>query len=64
MLRRCLIIVITIKEKNPRTGREELIASHGVDAVTGKNVILSCEHPEKLGAVYDDEIGEYVIRDP
>ncbi len=35
-----MIIVIVTKERNPRTGRMEEIVSHGVDADTGKTVIL------------------------
>jgi hypothetical protein len=57
-----MIIIVTMKEINPRTGREELVASHGVNVATGTNVIVSCDHPEKLGAVFDEAIGEYVIR--
>lgn len=57
-----MIIVIVTKERNPRTGRMEEIVSHGVDADTGKTVILSCESPQAIGAVFDSEIGEYVLR--
>lgn len=57
-----MIIVIVTKERNPRTGRTEEIVSHGVDADTGKPVILPCESPQAIGAVFDSEIGEYVLR--
>ena len=58
-----MIIVITAKERNKRTGVEEIIASHGVDERTGRTVILPQERPEQLGARFDDEIGEYVLPD-
>ena len=46
-----MIIVTVTKERNPRTGRMEEIVSHGVDADTGKTVILSCESPQAIGVV-------------
>lgn len=45
------------------TGKKEYLASHGVDVDTGRNVILSSESPEKLGAIFDFEIGEWVLDD-
>lgn len=56
------IIVIVTKERNPTTNREELIASHGIDSVTGKVVILPTDRPQDIGAEYDADIGEYIIR--
>jgi hypothetical protein len=56
-----MIIVITVKEKNQRTGQEKLVVSHGIDEYTGKSVILPCEPPERIGAKFDQEIGEYVL---
>lgn len=58
-----MIIVIAFKEKNQRTGREELVVSHGIDEHTGKTVILPCEPPERIGAKFNAEIGEYVLSD-
>lgn len=58
-----MIIVITAKERNKRTGVEEIIASHGVDEQTGRTVILPQDRPENLGACFDATIGEYVIPD-
>lgn len=58
-----IIIVITVKEKNQRTVREELVVSHGIDEHTGKTVILPCEPPERIGAVFNAEIGEYALSD-
>lgn len=59
-----MIIVITCKARNFRTGREELIVSHGVDEDTGKTVILPCETPESIGATFDPELREYVLPCP
>lgn len=59
-----MIVVVTTKEKNERTGREELIVSHGVDVDTGRMVILPCEPPQSLGATFDENLGEYVLESP
>lgn len=56
-----MIIVITINEKNDRTGRVELVVSHGIDERTGETVTLPCESPERIGATFNAEIGEYVL---
>lgn len=57
------IIVITTLEYNKKTCKKELIASHGVDIDTGKNVILSQDHPSLLGAKFSDAYGEWIIED-
>ncbi len=56
-----MIIVITSKEWDGKTGRMELIVSHGINSTTDKTVILPPETPETLGAVFDSKIGEYVL---
>lgn len=58
-----MIIVITTQEEDPRTGRMRVVTSHGIDERTGKNVILPGEPPEALGAVFDPDLHEYIIRD-
>jgi hypothetical protein len=58
-----MLIVITVNEKDSRTGVERLVVSHGIDESTGKTVILPSEHPSALGAVFDADLGEYVIDD-
>lgn len=35
-----MVIVITTIEKDEVTGKESLVASHGVDRITGKQIIL------------------------
>ena len=57
-----MIIVICTMEKDPKTGKPRKIVSHGIDHATGKSVCLSCEAPEDIGAVFDPEFGEYVLR--
>lgn len=57
------ILVITTMEYNKKTGRKEIIISHGVDLATGKNVILPTERPEAIGAVFSEAYGEYVLED-
>lgn len=56
-----MIIVITSKERNARTGRDEEVVSHGIDATTGKTVIMSCDPIERIGARFDPELREYVL---
>ncbi len=58
-----MIIVITTQEQG-RDGRLKTVVSHGVDATTGRNIVMSCDDPRELGAVFDRDIGEYVIREP
>lgn len=57
------IMVIVVKEKNHRTGRIEEIVSHGINLDTDQTVIMSGCSPQSVGAVFDVELGEYVIRD-
>lgn len=61
-----MIIVITgmfpVYDRNGiGTGEKEFTASHGIDYDTGQTVILPCEHPAKLGAEYDDKLGEWIL---
>lgn len=42
-------------------GAEKLRVSHGIDVDTDKAIIMSNEHPESLGAVFDPELMEWVI---
>lgn len=57
------ILVITTKEFNAKTRREQIITSHGVDLETGRNVVLPTDHPSELGAVWSHEYGEYILED-
>lgn len=63
-----MILVITghfpvYDRQGKDTGKTEFTASHGVDLKTGTNVCLPCEHPSKLGAKYDYEMGEWIIHE-
>ena len=42
---------------------EEFVASHGIDPVTLETVVVSCEHPTKLGATFSETFGEWVLYD-
>lgn len=42
---------------------KEFVASHGVDE-QGNNVIVQNVHPTQMGAVYDANYQEWVIRPP
>jgi hypothetical protein len=49
-----------------RNGREigrEFVTSHGIDEDTLQDVVLPNEHPAKLGAIFDRELGEWVIEE-
>lgn len=60
-----MIVLITMQERNTKTGRLETIVSHGVDEDSGENVILPCETIEyfiaEAGARLDENMREYVI---
>jgi len=56
-----MIIVVTTTEKNEKTGQMELLASHGVEESTGRQVVLPAEHPKDIGAHYSDELQSWVI---
>lgn len=60
-----MIILVTgmfdIYDKYGKTGRKEFVASHGVREETGEIIIVSQDHPVKLGAEYNEHIGEWVI---
>ena len=45
------------------TGKKEFGTSHGVDMITGQNIITSTDHPRDLGAEWDQEMMEWVIFD-
>lgn len=55
------VIVIVVSEISERTGRKELVVSHGVDEDTGRLVVLPQEDPRVLGAKFDPRLGEYVL---
>lgn len=56
-----MIVLVTTIEHDEKTKRQKLVVSHGVDMLTGKTVILPCDHPQELGARFDPDIREYVI---
>lgn len=58
-----MIIVIVVEERDERTGRIVQVVSHGIDETSGRTVPMPCGTPESVGAVFDPDIGEYVIRD-
>lgn len=43
------------------TGKKEFTVSHGIDEETARNICLPCEHPKVLGAIYDNDLREWVI---
>ncbi len=53
---------MTYQEEDPGTGQIKTYADYGYDTVTNRYVVLPCDPPEKLGAKFDREIGEYVLR--
>ena len=55
-----MIILITCCEKGRH--RPRLVVSHGIDNDTERPVVLPQESPQDLGAVFDLQIGEWVIK--
>lgn len=55
-----MIQLIVYREKNPKTGREITLVSHGVNTETGKNVCLPQEPPQDIGAKFSNELGWYL----
>jgi hypothetical protein len=55
------IMLICTQEVNNRTGRTEIIVSHGIDMNTDKAVVLPGETPQSMGAKYDNTIGEWIL---
>ena len=51
-----MVIVITTIEKDEVTGKESLVASHGVDRIT--------EHPADIGAKFDKDLQSWVTGKP
>lgn len=45
------------------TGDTEFVVSHGVDEETGKTIVLTNVHPSLIGAKWDKDLGEYVIKE-
>jgi hypothetical protein len=58
------IICITGWFRNQDTKAREFLVSHGIEEGTLKSVILPSEHPSRLGAGFDAELGEWVIDEP
>ena len=56
-------ICIVGNDTDPRTGRKQLVISHGIDEETLCNVPMPQVHPAELGAKFDMRIGEYVIEE-
>lgn len=57
-----MIIVVTCETKNEKTGRMETLVSHGVDMDTNLNVVLPWITLKEIGAVYNEELNEYVLK--
>ena len=56
-----MVVVIFTKQRNPRTGQMEQIASHGVDTDTNRAVTLPSISAQELGAVFNRDLTEYVL---
>lgn len=56
-----MIIVVLYEERNQKTGRKEVIVSHGIDEHTMKTIVLPQVSVKELGARFDNERGEYVL---
>lgn len=45
-----MIVLTTISERNPRTGKIETVVNRAFDLDTGQTVVVPCETPQALGA--------------
>lgn len=57
------ILVVTTVEYNEKSRRNERLVSHGINMETDEVVVMPCEPVERSGAVFDSDLGEYVIRE-
>ena len=58
-----MLIIITTRSKNPKTGFFEILASHGVYEDDGMEVVVPWVSPESLGAKFCQTRGEWVLPD-
>lgn len=56
-----MIIAITVYLRNEKTGLKSLVVSHGIERESGRQVVLPCEHPKDIGAIWNAELREWVI---
>lgn len=57
-----MIIVVVNTETDEITGRKKQICSHGYDTETGETVILPWVHPSEIGATWDPDLQEFVLK--
>lgn len=57
-----MIVLITLVHEDEKTGRKQILVSHGVDANL-RGVPLPQVPPHEIG-LFDGEIGEWVLREP
>lgn len=57
------MIVVIVAPDRSRPGHP-LVVSHGIDPHTLRSVPLPNDAPERLGAVFDVQLGEFVLREP
>lgn len=57
-----VILIITYKELNKETGLEEVLVSHGVDFISGKNIVLPQITIEEIGAKISNEYGLFITK--
>lgn len=58
-----IIQLYVIEEKDERTGKKYLAASHGVNVETGEHITVSSEPLNELGAVYHEDYGWILVED-
>jgi DNA-binding transcriptional regulator LsrR (DeoR family) len=55
------IVVVTVQEKNEKTGQMEPLVSHGYCLETGHVVPLQQDRPERIGAKWNAALQEFVL---
>lgn len=56
-----MIILVTYEETLKDTNEKRILISHGYDLETGQNIAMPNVHPSEVGAVFDYEIGEFIL---
>jgi hypothetical protein len=56
-----MVVLVTVQERNPRTGIMETIVSHGIDPDTLEITVLPPDRVQDIGARFDRQFDAYVL---
>lgn len=52
-----MIVLITLIEN------DEMVVDYGVNVETDEIIVMPPQHPEKMGAIFDNKLNEYILID-